>query len=110
MTLSFPIPWRKYSPGLEMRSSRPTQIQRCRKICSISWARIPGEVKYSRGRVCAPSMGISVGLMNVVTVRLGVRRMLKYAAHRFPGEGGSGPDLGYIQRVTGMLERRPKGL
>jgi hypothetical protein len=36
--------------------------------------------------------------------------MLKYAAHRFLGEGGSGPDLRYIQRVTGMLERRPKGL
>ena len=27
-----------------------------------------GEVKYSRGRVWAPSIGISVGLMKVVTV------------------------------------------
>jgi hypothetical protein len=36
--------------------------------------------------------------------------MLKYAAHRFQGEAGSGADLGYIQRVTGMLERRRKGL
>jgi hypothetical protein len=36
--------------------------------------------------------------------------MLKYAAHRFPGEAGSGPDLGYIQRVIGTVERRPKGL
>jgi hypothetical protein len=48
--------------------------------------------------------------MNVVTVRLGVRKMLKYAAHRFRGEGGSGPGLGYIQRVIRMLERRRKGL
>jgi hypothetical protein len=59
-------------------------------------------------------MGISVGLMNVVTVRLGVRRMLKYAAHRFRGEvgsrAGSRADLGYIPRVIGTLERRPKGL
>jgi len=36
--------------------------------------------------------------------------MLKYAAHRFPGEAGSKPDLGYIQRVIGTVERRPKGL
>jgi hypothetical protein len=36
--------------------------------------------------------------------------MLKYAAHRFRGEVGSGADLGYIPRVIGMLERRPKGL
>jgi hypothetical protein len=36
--------------------------------------------------------------------------MLKYAAHRFQWEGGSGPDLGYIQRVIGMLERGRKGL
>jgi hypothetical protein len=36
--------------------------------------------------------------------------MLKYAGHRFQGEGGSGPDLGYIRRVIGMLERRRKAL
>jgi hypothetical protein len=48
--------------------------------------------------------------MNVVTVRLWVRRIVKYAAHRFQAEGGSEPDLGYIQRVIGMLERWLKGL
>jgi hypothetical protein len=42
--------------------------------------------------------------MNVVTVRLGVLRMLKYAAHRYPGEAGAGPDLGYIRPVTGTVE------
>jgi hypothetical protein len=48
--------------------------------------------------------------MNVVTVRLGVRRMLKYAAHRIPREGGTGLDLGYIRRVTRMVERQRKGM
>jgi hypothetical protein len=48
--------------------------------------------------------------MNVVTIRLWVRRMLKYAAHRILGEGGAFLDLGYIQRVTGTVERRRKGL
>jgi hypothetical protein len=36
--------------------------------------------------------------------------MLKYAAHRFPGEAGAAPDLGYIPRVIPMPERRCKGL
>jgi hypothetical protein len=36
--------------------------------------------------------------------------MLKYAAHRFQGEGSSAPDLAYIQRVIRMLEPRRKGL
>jgi hypothetical protein len=36
--------------------------------------------------------------------------MLKYAAHRFQGEAGRGPDLHYIRGVTGMLERQWKGL
>jgi hypothetical protein len=43
--------------------------------------------------------------MNVVTVRLGVRRILKYAVHRYRMEGGVlRPDLGYIRWVTGAVE------
>jgi hypothetical protein len=34
--------------------------------------------------------------------------MLKYAARRFPGEGGAEPDLGYTRPVTETVERRPK--
>jgi hypothetical protein len=36
--------------------------------------------------------------------------MLKYAARRFQGEAGFGPDLGYIQPVIHVLEWPPKGL
>src|SRR5918996_754733 len=109
MMLSFPISWRKYSPGLAIRSSRPTQIQRWRKICSISWARIAGEVKYSRGRVWAPAMGISVGLMKVVTGPARGSEDAEICRPPFPGGRRARPDLGYIQRVIGMLERRRKG-
>jgi hypothetical protein len=63
---------------------------------------MPGEVKYSRGSVCAPSMGISVGLMTVVTAGP-VLGMSQYAAHRMPWEGGAA-DLDYTPLVMPMLE------
>ncbi len=42
--LSLPISWTNQSPWLGMRSSRPTQSQRCVKIRSISWAYTSGDV------------------------------------------------------------------
>src|SRR5690242_20460081 len=67
MMLSVPICCRKYCPGWAIRDSRPTQSQRCRKILSLSSAKISGEVKYRPGRVCAPRSATSVRLTKVDT-------------------------------------------
>src|SRR5262245_27715038 len=74
-----------------MRSSRPTQIHLRKKIRSISSARMSGEVKYSRGRVCAPSIGISVGLMKVVTARLELKDHEICRGRQIGGSGRTPP-------------------
>src|ERR687885_138431 len=92
-----------------IRSSRPTQSQRCVKIFSCSSAKISGDVKYSRGSVFAALTGICVVLRNVVTARTPAR----VQAEDVTGAGGrkararlrDAPLLGsvFARRLTAWL-------